>query len=629
MMPQLQFLSSQAVSGNLQVVRPLNSTALWTSMITGKRAMNHGILNAIEATPCRSHIMPTSRWSCTARPIWSILSDAAYRTHALGWPASHPAEPINGVAVSDLFAEYGNEDSVHPLRLFDALHALRLGPADIDVSSLVTLLPCAIELNPAGDQRLYVIAQFLALTASLHAAATWALEHEPWDFAAVRYAGLARLVSVFGSAYKAALAGERNRNAELFGCLIPNACRFFDMLLQRLVEVAGPDTSVMLVLLPGAEGRATKPRRLPLKPANFVAAGPDFNASTHLSEASICDVAPTILRLFGLPAEPESHGRPLHGLLSQSSPIGEANRPRGKSNSARPPRSRPPSALNDDAVAHLLMLGYRDQPDDFLRLAIEDLDRDRLWQLTEAWIDSGQFERASRVLEELAQLVPQSTAYRSALAEAYFRAGEFDACRRTIQALLSEGVDTPLARIGLAALDAIEGRIESAVEHLKRAEAMNGATPEMTEMIGWLYLRLRRRGDAARAFDAAIAADAVRATAHEGRAITYLVAGDPSSAERHAREALALNPQSYEATCHLGLALGRQDRSNEAIDILRDAVALDPQGGAMAHRHLADLLERRGDHSFALHHRALSLRGSRMPRQPQFGFGWFSDDWTQ
>jgi tetratricopeptide (TPR) repeat protein len=560
-----------------------------------------------------------------------MLSDAGHRAHAFGWPASHPAEPINGVAVSDLFAEYGDEDSVHPPRLVEALRAMRLGPADIDVASLVTLLPRAAELNPAGDQRLYIVAQFLALTASLHAAATWALEHEPWDFAAVRYAGLARLVSLFDAAYKAAQAGERNHDAELFGCLIPNACRFFDMLLRRLIELAGSDASIMLVSLPGqpATGQAAKSRRSHPEPGFFIAAGPAFDASTRLPQASLCDVAPTVLHLYGLPPEPGACGRPMLGMLHHGSPVGAVDRPSKEFDSRQATQSEPPSAPSDDAVAHLLALGYRDQPDGFLRLAIEELDRERLWRLAEAWIDGGQFEQAARVLEELVQLEPKSIAYRSVLAEAYFRGGEFEACRRTIQALLSEGVDTPLARVGLAALDAVESRGETAVEHLKQAEAMGGASAGVMEMIGRLYLGLRRRGDAARAFNATIAADPARATAHEGLAMTCLFSGDPSSAERHSREALKLNPKSYEARCHLGLALGRQDRSSEAIEILREAVAIDPRGAATAHRHLADLLERRGDHAFALHHRALSLRGGRTIRQPQFDFEWFSDDWTQ
>lgn len=110
--------------------------------------------------------------------------------------------------------------------------------------------------------------------------------------------------------------------------------------------------------------------------------------------------------------------------------------------------------------------------------------------------------------------------------------------------------------------------------------------------------------------------------------MTCLLSSDAPGAERHARQAIKLNPTSYDARCHLGLALARQDRVEEAIAALREAVALDPRGGATAHRHLADLLELRGDRALALHHRALSCREGRPGRRPRLDFEWLSDEWV-
>jgi len=639
MMPCLQHFLSGAVSGELQPVRPWDSAALWTSIATGHRATNHGVLGAFEVAPCRTRIRPSSRWTRTAPAVWSILSDSGYRTHAFGWPASHPAEPINGVAVSDLFADFGAEDSIHPRRLLDTLLALRLLPTEIDAASLVTLLPGAAELNPMADQRLFVIAQFLASTASLHAAATWALEHEPWDFAAVRYAGLARLVHVFGPAYIAMQAGEHGDDADLFGDLIPNALRFFDMLLRRLVELAGSDASIMLISEQGwvSQPPVRKTRRSRPEPGVLVAAGPAFKPRRPLQDASVCDVAPTILDLFGLHPEPGTHGRAWRDVLrndfsgadledaqqSGEESIGETNSVPEALN------SEPPSPPDDEPVAHLLALGYREQPDDYLRFAIEQLEQERQWRFAEAWIDNRQYEQAARVLECLVQSEPTSKLYRSMLAETYFRAGEYDACRAVIVALQADGLDTPLGQLGLAAIATLDEKINEAVEHLRRAEAMQGASAAELDMIGQLYLRLRQVADADRAFDAAIAHDPELGTAHEGRAIALLVAGDPPSAERHAREAVRLNPHSYKAQYHLGIALTRQNRSDEAIEVLRAATQLDDRSSASAHRHLANLLERRGDRALAFHHRALADRRGRRAREPQFEIDWFNDDWPQ
>ena len=245
------------------------------------------------AIPARERIRSTTRWTRTARPVWSILSQAGYRTHAFGWPASHPAEPINGVAVSDLFAEHDDENSIYPQRLRRpcsgcdfAPRYRRRQPADPPSR--------AAELNPACDQRLYLLAQFLASTASLHAAATWALEHEAWDFAAVRYDGLAHLVAAFGGAYTAAQAGASGDDADIFGAVIPNAYRFFDMLLGRLLALAGPDASVMLVSQHGGASQLATSPQAPKRPnpGILVASGPAFKPNRQLDSASVCDAAP-------------------------------------------------------------------------------------------------------------------------------------------------------------------------------------------------------------------------------------------------------------------------------------------------------------------------------------------------
>lgn len=206
---------------------------------------------------------------------------------------------------------------------------------------------------------------------------------------------------------------------------------------------------------------------------------------------------------------------------------------------------------------------------------------------------------------------------RSALAERHFRAGAFDECRRVIIALQADGVDTPLARIALAAMDARQGDDAAAVQHLLHVERTLGAPPQMLAIAGRLYLRLKRPRDAIRLLDAAIQQDPRLASAYDAKAIACLLTRDLAGAETHAREAVARDPNSYDSRYHLGLALMRQGRADEAIDAFKAAVGLaGPTDGASAHRRLADLLDHRGDRAFALHHRAQSYRHDRMTRLP-------------
>lgn len=218
---------------------------------------------------------------------------------------------------------------------------------------------------------------------------------------------------------------------------------------------------------------------------------------------------------------------------------------------------------------------------------------------------------------------PGSIAHRSMLAERHFRAREYAACRQLILQLQGEGIDTPLARLGMAMLDFIDNRFESAVEHLRRAEAMDRPAARVSELIGRLYLRLRRTDEGSRALDDAIAQEPALASAHVGRAIAYLLAQNPAAAEDKAREALRLDPHSFEAHYHLGLALMRQARDEEAIESFKAAVVAAPDAATSAHRRLADLLQRRGAAALAIHHRSLAERRPRSGRPAAFDLEWF------
>ena len=52
---------------------------------------------------------------------------------------------------------------------------------------LQMFVPRAAEIDQDKDRRLAAVAKLLAECFSLHAAATYLLEHEPWDFSAVYY----------------------------------------------------------------------------------------------------------------------------------------------------------------------------------------------------------------------------------------------------------------------------------------------------------------------------------------------------------------------------------------------------------------------------------------------------------
>lgn len=102
-MPNLERLINSGVMGNLSTLYPPLSPMLWTSIATGKRPFKHGILGFTEPAPQGKGIRPVSNLSRKTRAIWNILHLKEMKSNVVGWWPSHPAEPINGVMVSNLY----------------------------------------------------------------------------------------------------------------------------------------------------------------------------------------------------------------------------------------------------------------------------------------------------------------------------------------------------------------------------------------------------------------------------------------------------------------------------------------------------------------------------------------------
>ena len=102
-MPNLAKLVSGGVMGNMSTLFPVLSPMLWTSIATGKRAHKHGIHGFSEPDPASGGVRPIINLSRKVKAVWNILNQNGLQSNVVGgWP-SNPAEPINGVMVSNLF----------------------------------------------------------------------------------------------------------------------------------------------------------------------------------------------------------------------------------------------------------------------------------------------------------------------------------------------------------------------------------------------------------------------------------------------------------------------------------------------------------------------------------------------
>ena len=117
-LPNLRRLVEGGTIGNIATIEPMLSPMLWTSIATGKRAHKHGVLGFSEIDPISAAVRPVTTLSRKTRAIWNILTLEEKRCNVIGWWPSHPAEPINGVMVSNEFQSTPPElDETWPLPL--------------------------------------------------------------------------------------------------------------------------------------------------------------------------------------------------------------------------------------------------------------------------------------------------------------------------------------------------------------------------------------------------------------------------------------------------------------------------------------------------------------------------------
>ena len=107
-MPNVQWLVNNGATGQIATLHPPLSPMLWTSI----QALESGPSNtASTASPSRrrtgSGVRPVTNLSRTSKALWNILSQNDLRSVVVGWWPSHPAEPIDGVMVSDHYHRAG------------------------------------------------------------------------------------------------------------------------------------------------------------------------------------------------------------------------------------------------------------------------------------------------------------------------------------------------------------------------------------------------------------------------------------------------------------------------------------------------------------------------------------------
>lgn len=295
---------------------PLFSTS-WNNIFTGKTPNEHNIVSFTQNQ--EEEIIPILRQQRKVKTIWTILSENNFKVNQIGAWASHPAEKINGVSVSDLFPYFNQnnipKDSVHPNELTEKFANFIVDKNEISDEELTKFIsPKYLKDNQFGDQ-IENIKEFVSETKTLHNSAKEVLSNKDWDFTSITYPQLSKLSMQFMAYHIDSQNHDKEENEALKNVLI---CGYqhLDNLLKELLDMAGEEVSLFLVSQCGFPPDKLWLERIKKKQSTWeynsdgimLFKGNSSKNKHELFALTQLDIAPTILAMFGLPLSKDLKG---------------------------------------------------------------------------------------------------------------------------------------------------------------------------------------------------------------------------------------------------------------------------------------------------------------------------------
>jgi len=605
-MPHLEQFIRTGVMGNITSLNPMLSPILWTSIATGKHAYKHGILGFAEPDGTSGKVRPVTSTSRQCKAVWNILSERGFKTGVVNWFASQPAEKINGYVVTDRFphaiAKPGEEwppvpGSVHPEELLEELCKLRVHPAQTTPRQLAPFIPKLAELDPREDKNLHQLRVLLAQCASVHNAATWLMPEKQWDFFAVYYDAIDRFAHAFMEYHPPQATHVSDEDFERYKDVMVGCYRFHDMMLATLLELAGDDTTVILMsdhgfhsdqLRPEGSGKIKEGKPVAWhRPQGILAInGPNVKKDERVYGASLLDIAPSVLATLGCPVPRDMDGKPLTQIFVNPITVEEIETYETPGEESQAVEVEEDPWVAAQMLQHLVELGYIEADD-----SVETVVIDRARNLGHVYSAAGRHEDALKQFQEVLAKKPDEKPCKMAVASCLLELGRLDECEAVAKEVIGDDMDAPQANCFLGMICFRHGDTDAALEHLHRAEKADPRLPGLHNRIGHVYLARERWEDAERAFNKALVIDPDDAVAHDGLGVAYRRQGRPALAVKEHMESIARLHYRPQTHIHLGLALGQVRRFKWAERAFHVALEMAPNN-PVPHACLAELYER-------------------------------------
>ncbi len=642
-MPALEGLINEGVMGNLATLEPSFSPMLWTSIATGKRAHKHGILGFVEPDSSGLKVRPVSVVSRKVKAIWNILMQEGMKVHNVGWWPSHPAEPLSGISISNAYQKaqkplgqpWGfSKGTVHPQKMSRHFAKLRVHPGELTPAHILPFVPRAAEVDQDKDKRLVSVAKILAETATINSAGTWILENEEWDFMGMYFDGIDHFCHGFMNFYPPKMKNVQGEPFDLYKEVVRGAYKFHDMMLERQLKLAGPDATVVLVSDHGFHSDHMRPLFLsdePAAPAQqhrdygvICMKGPGIKKDERIYGATLLDVTPTILSLFGLPVGEDMDGKPLEQAFEGNTEIKRIEsweKVEGDCGMHPADRLEDPYDSSEE-IARLVELGYIEEPEKDDKKNVEKAMLESRYNLGRAYMGAAMFSEALPIFEELVRNSPEESRFVLRLASCRYELMEYDSCLEIIDDFrerLSNNLtelkvnnsgeidrekvkDEELRKLeeeqrkdklrllntrkDMMSLELLRARVymkqnkaSSAMPILRKQLSVYPRSKQLHLSLGRAYINLKNWKEARKSFETAVSVDPDDSSAHHGISVCQLRLGNYYEAIDAALNSIALLYHFPFAHYHLGEGLyhiEEYERSAEAFEV---CLAMNPSIG--------------------------------------------------
>lgn len=601
-LPGVRWLVEGGCSGNLATVEPQLSPLLWTTIATGKMAYDHGVAGFTEVDPASGRVVPVSWASRRCKTAWEMLGERGFRSHVIGWFATQGEQHRAGCMVSDRYCQLPgvrpDQDPMEwpppppgtywPPELAAELDPLRVSPYEVDPEAIVRLfVPDAPTIDQAKDRRLWQLVRRLAEAFSVHSAATHVLERDPaWNFAAIYYRAVDELSHLFMPYHPPQMTGVSDDDFRLYRGVVEGVYRLHDLFLERLMELAGPAATVMLVSDHGFRSDHLRPQFVPNVPAGITAwhrpqgvlaiRGPGIRKAERVHGARLLDITPTLLHAFGLPVGADMEGRVLEEVFARRVPVVRVptwESPCGIVRQRLPCGPTDHQALLDQFAA----LGYIEQPGGDPDAFAEETRRENDWNLARAYLDRGRFRDALPLLERCSHERPTRTDYAQVLAACQQALGLLDEAEVSAERALTALGPSDKALLLRASVAAQRGDHRRALETLEPLIDTLPDDPELWLLLAQSCVAVRRWEAAETAARRALAIDPHAPRPYLALARQLLFRGDPEGAAAAALESIGLDFGNPHAHFLLGAALARAGQGEQAVVPLQNCLSLEPR----------------------------------------------------